>query len=89
MNQITEHADFEQMLLHHTEMVNAVAYNLTHDVVAAGRLTEETLLRAWRSRDQFGEGAPLKSWLLTTLRQIFTERRVAKKVRACSACAAV
>lgn len=49
----------------------AFAYSLTHNPVSADDLVQDTLVRAWASRDRFEPGTNLGAWLITILRNQF------------------
>ena len=47
--------------------LRAFAVSLTKNSVAADDLVQETLLKAWRSRQSFQTGSNLEAWLFTIL----------------------
>ena len=49
----------------------AFAYSLTHNPVLADDLVQDTLVRAWASRDHFKPGTNLGAWVFTILRNRF------------------
>ena len=49
----------------------AFAYSLTHNAASADDLVQDTLVRAWASRDHFEPGTNLGAWLFTILRNQF------------------
>lgn len=63
--------DFEQLVMDHLDLMNAVALNLTKNPVDAQDLTQEAVVRALRFHDKFQRGTYIKAWLLTILRNTF------------------
>jgi RNA polymerase sigma-70 factor (ECF subfamily) len=56
--------------------LRAFAIALCHDATQADDLVQDTLVKAWNSRDRFEEGTNLKAWLFTILRNTyFSEHR--------------
>lgn len=51
------------------------ARSLCGDPSQADDLVQETVLKAWSSRDRFREGSNLKAWLFTILRNLFYSGR--------------
>ena len=51
--------------------LRAFAVSLTKNSVAADDLVQETLLKAWRSRQSFQTGSNLEAWLFTILRNTY------------------
>jgi len=51
--------------------LRAFAISLCRDAQKADDLVQETLVKAWQSRDSFQPGTNLKAWLFTILRNIF------------------
>lgn len=51
--------------------LRAFARTLAGDAAAADDLAQETLLKAWASRDRFEPGSNLRAWLFTILRNAF------------------
>lgn len=61
-------ASFETLLINQTAAIRAYAIFLTGGWADADDLVQDTLEKAWRSRDQFEAGSNLKAWLLAILR---------------------
>ena len=55
--------------------LRAFARTLCGNVDQADDLVQETLVKAWRSRDSFNPGSNLKAWLFTILRNTFLSER--------------
>jgi len=55
----------------HSRSLLRVARRLTFDPVLAEDLAQETLLRAWRSFDQFQAGTNARAWLFRILLNVF------------------
>ena len=68
---------FEEELLAAVPFMRAFGRALTGDIEQAEDLAQETVLQAWRCRDQFRPGTNLRAWLSTILRNRFysTQRR--------------
>jgi RNA polymerase sigma-70 factor (ECF subfamily) len=82
---MTEHlsADrFEQELLDSVPFLRAFGRTLTGDIEQAEDLAQETVLQAWRCRDQFHTGTNLRAWLSTILRNRFYSTQRRRKWRA-------
>jgi RNA polymerase sigma-70 factor, ECF subfamily len=82
---MTEHlsADrFEQELLDAVPFLRAFGRTLTGDIEQAEDLAQETVLQAWRCRDQFHTGTNLRAWLSTILRNRFYSTQRRRKWRA-------
>ena len=75
-------ASFEEELLAATPFMRAFGRALTGDVEQAEDLAQETLLQAWRCRDQFRPGTNLRAWLSTILRNRFYSTQRRRKWRA-------
>ncbi len=68
--------DFKSELLGLIPFLRAFARSLTGNQEAADDLAQETLVKAWQSRDSFIPGTNLKAWLFTILRnQFYSDRR--------------
>jgi RNA polymerase sigma-70 factor (ECF subfamily) len=68
--------DFKAELLGLIPFLRAFARSLTGNQEAADDLAQETLVKAWQSRDTFIPGTNLKAWLFTILRnQFYSDRR--------------
>ncbi len=61
--------DFDQLVRTHWSALYKYAYRLAGDRHTAEDLVQESLLRAWRSRDKLKEPAAVKGWLKTILRR--------------------
>ena len=60
--------------------LKAYAFSLSCDHEIANELVQETLLKAWRSRDTFQSGTKLDAWLFTILKNSFiSQYRVRKR----------
>src|SRR5438128_11718054 len=64
-------ASFEQEALVHLDTLYRVALRLTGNAADADDLVQETMLKAYRSWDQYTKGTNAKGWLLTILRNSF------------------
>lgn len=62
---------FEAEALPHLDAVFRYAHALTGDATRAEDLTQETMLKAFRSWHQFERGSNARAWLLTILRNTF------------------
>jgi RNA polymerase sigma-70 factor (ECF subfamily) len=62
---------FEEEALPHLDAVYRVALRLAGDEAQADDLTQETMLKAYRSWHQYKRGTNVKAWLLTILRHTF------------------
>src|SRR5215469_7152426 len=68
--------DFKTELLGLIPFLRAFARSLCGSQEAADDLAQETLVKAWQSRDTFIPGTNLKAWLFTILRnQFYSDRR--------------
>jgi RNA polymerase sigma-70 factor, ECF subfamily len=65
------HDEFEQAAMPHSRSLLRVARQLAGEASAAEDLVQETLLRAWRSFDQFQAGTNIKAWLFRILFNAF------------------
>src|SRR6201986_5486882 len=71
-----ENPDFKTELLSLVPFLRAFARSLTGSQEGADDLAQETLVKAWQSRDSFVPGTNLKAWLFTILRnQFYSDRR--------------
>lgn len=67
---------FKTELLGLVPFLRAFARSLTGNPEAADDLAQETLVKAWQSRNSFIPGTNLKAWLFTILRnQFYSDRR--------------
>lgn len=74
------HCDsFENDVLQHREVLFRRALNLTKNRSAAEDLVQDTLLRAFMSRDSFTYGNDLRPWLFTIMRNRFLSGKRKKK----------
>ena len=64
-------ASFEREALTHLDMLYRVALRLSGNPADAQDLVQETMLRAYRSWEQYTAGTNAKGWLLTILRNLF------------------
>ena len=62
---------FEKEALVHLDVLYRVALRLTNNPSDADDLVQETMLKAYRSWDQYQQGTNAKAWLLTILRHAF------------------
>lgn len=68
--------DLKSELLGLIPFLRAFARSLCGNQEAADDLAQETLVKAWQSRDTFIPGTNLKAWLFTILRnQFYSDRR--------------
>lgn len=68
--------DFRSELLALIPFLRAFARSLCGNPETADDLAQETLVKAWQSRDTFIPGTNLKAWLFTILRnQFYSDRR--------------
>ena len=73
---------FEEELLAAVPFMRAFGRTLTGDVEQAEDLAQETVLQAWRCREQFHPGTNLRAWLSTILRNRFYSGQRRRKWRA-------
>jgi RNA polymerase sigma-70 factor (ECF subfamily) len=71
----TEKASFEEEALPHLDAVYRFALRLSGAPDQAQDLVQETMLRAFRSWDQYTPGTQCKSWLFTICRNVFLRQR--------------
>lgn len=62
---------FEEEALPHLDTIYRVALRLSGNEAQADDLTQETMLKAYRSWSQYREGTNARAWLLTILRNTF------------------
>lgn len=68
--------EFERMAMPHVSSLLRVARRLSRDRAAAEDLVQETMLRAWRGRNQFREGTNARAWLFRILfHQFYSQGR--------------
>ncbi len=65
---------------HHAEKVYRFALSLSRDVHQAEDLTQETFLRAWRSRESLKEPSREKAWLFQILVNLWRDGHRKKKL---------
>ena len=73
---------FEDELLAAVPFMRAFGRTLTGDIEQAEDLAQETVLQAWRCREQFHPGTNLRAWLSTILRNRFYSSQRRRKWRA-------
>lgn len=64
-------ADFNSMVVRHSDFLRPYAVSLTHDNEDAKDLFQETMMRALLNREKYQFGTNLKAWLYTIMRNIF------------------
>ena len=62
---------FHELLPQHAPSLRRRALSLTSNRHRAEDLVQDTLLKAWASRDKFQQGTNLRAWLFTILRNTF------------------
>ncbi|MBC8143061.1 MAG: sigma-70 family RNA polymerase sigma factor [Armatimonadetes bacterium] len=72
-------SNFERLVLPHRDMLYGQALSLTRNADEAEDLVQETTLRALRGFETLRSEGPLKSWLLTILRNLFINSYRAKR----------
>jgi RNA polymerase sigma-70 factor (ECF subfamily) len=68
---ISRQEEFEQLAIPHSPSLLRVARRIAQDAATAEDLVQETLLRAWRSFDQFQAGTNARAWLFRILFNAF------------------
>lgn len=63
--------DFEQSLVGAISHLRAFARSFAHDPARADDLVQETLVKAWNSRESFTPGTNFRAWLFTILRNVY------------------
>jgi len=63
--------DFEQDLVGAISHLRAFARSFANDPARADDLVQETLVKAWNSRDSFTPGTNFRAWLFTILRNVY------------------
>jgi RNA polymerase sigma-70 factor (ECF subfamily) len=66
---LTPTIDFAELARTHWSALYKYAYRLAGDPHTAEDLVQDSLLRAWRSRDKLQEPAAVKGWLKTIVRR--------------------
>jgi RNA polymerase sigma-70 factor (ECF subfamily) len=64
-----------ELMQHYQPRVYRVAFALTRDRAAAGRLTQDTLVGGWENLSELPVGRPLLPWLLRAMRRPLTAAR--------------
>jgi len=75
-------AEFNGLVLHHSESLKPFAISLTRDHEEAKDLCQETLYKAFAYREKYEQGTNVKAWLFTIMRNIFINsyrRNIRKK----------
>lgn len=77
-----DEAEFRNGFLAAVPSLQTFAVSLTRNPASADDLVQETLLRAWRSRESFSAGTNLGAWLFTIMRNAFysAHRRQGREV---------
>lgn len=71
--------EFKSMLVALIPALRGYAMSLTHNATEADDLVQESMLRAWRSRQTYAEGTNFKAWLFTIQRNAFLTSRGSKR----------
>lgn len=64
-------ADFEHSLVGAIPHLRAFARSFANDAARADDLVQETLVKAWNSRNSFTPGTNFRAWLFTILRNVY------------------
>lgn len=64
-------ADFNNMVVRHSDFLHPYAISLTHDHEDAKDLFQETMMRALLNKEKYQFGTNLKAWMYTIMRNIF------------------
>lgn len=64
-------SDFEKSLVGAIPHLRAFARSFANDAARADDLVQETLVKAWNSRDSFTPGTNFRAWLFTILRNVY------------------
>lgn len=76
----SEHGDPRDEIVEHLGSLRGFALSLTRDGSAADDLVQDTVVKAWKSIDQFQAGTNLRAWLFTILRNTYySGRRKARR----------
>lgn len=83
---MTNTADFKNHFLKQVPALRGFARVLCGQSALGDDLTQETLLRAWASKDTFTRGTNMRAWLFTILRNVFYThmRRQALETAVCN-----
>lgn len=68
---MTDQHPFHILLPQHATQLRRRALSLTSNQHRAEDLVQDTILKAWASRDSFRQGSNLRAWLFTILRNTF------------------
>jgi RNA polymerase sigma-70 factor (ECF subfamily) len=68
--------EFERVAMPHTERLLRAALRMMGERSAAEDLVQETLLRAWRSFEQFERGTNCKAWLFRIMLNVSNKGRL-------------
>ncbi|NNE55240.1 MAG: RNA polymerase sigma factor [Flavobacteriales bacterium] len=63
--------EFNQLLISQMPILKSFALRFSHDDETIDDLTQDTLLKAMRYKNNFKPGTNLKAWLFTMMRNIF------------------
>jgi RNA polymerase sigma-70 factor, ECF subfamily len=82
INPVIQQHPFHVLLPQHATALRRQALKLTGNVTRAEDLVQETLLKAWASRDSYRPDTQLRAWLFTILRNTFISdlRKVRREV---------
>lgn len=75
----TDNPEFEEALVEAIPHLRAFARSFTAEVSRADDLVQETLVKAWYSRDSFAPGTNFRAWLFTILRNVFISQNRKQK----------
>ncbi|HEY0679346.1 MAG TPA: RNA polymerase sigma factor [Chitinophagaceae bacterium] len=64
-------AEFDQLVVKHSDFLKPFAISLTRDLETARDLLQETMYRALANREKYSVGTNIKAWLYTILRNTF------------------
>lgn len=64
-------AEFNRMLVTHSDFLKPFAISLTKDLDSARDLLQETMYRALANKEKYSVGTNIKAWLYTILRNTF------------------
>lgn len=64
-------AEFDQMVVKHSDFLKPFAISLTRDIDTARDLLQETMYRALANKEKYSVGTNIKAWLYTILRNTF------------------
>ena len=75
----SDNPEFEEALVEAIPHLRAFARSFTPEVSRADDLVQETLVKAWHSRDSFAPGTNFRAWLFTILRNVFISQNRKQK----------